>query len=209
MREYVAYYRVSTDKQGASGLGLEAQRNAVSQYIREGANVLEYIEVESGKRIINRPKLIEAIAECKKRKAILVIAKLDRLARSVHFISGLMESKVEFLAVDNPNANKLMVHMLAAFAEHERDMISLRTKEALAMAKRRGVKLGSPNPSNGAKAVKDHALAFNAPAKAIIEQMHKSGYTLVQIAKHLADTGIMTRNGGKWYPSSVRNILMR
>ena len=136
----IAYFRVSTDRQGKSGLGLEAQRESVNRYLESvGWNLIgEYVEVESGKRK-NRPQLAAALQACKKEKATLLIAKLDRLARNVHFISGLMESRVDFVAADNPHANKLMIHLLAAFAEHEREQISQRTKEALAAAKARGV----------------------------------------------------------------------
>jgi DNA invertase Pin-like site-specific DNA recombinase len=139
LRNFVAYYRVSTDRQGRSGLGLEAQSEAVRQHLsRESGNLLaEYIEVESGKRS-DRPQLAAALVVVKKAKATLIIAKLDRLARNVHFISGLIESAVDFVAADNPHANRLMVHMLAAFAEHEREQISTRTKDALAAAKARG-----------------------------------------------------------------------
>ena len=131
--KFVAYYRVSTDRQGRSGLGLEAQQRAVSEYLHGGPWELvgEYTEVESGKRS-DRPELAAALAACKKRKATLIIAKLDRLARNVHVISGLLESAVEFVAVDFPQANRLTIHILAAVAEHERDMISQRTKAALA-----------------------------------------------------------------------------
>jgi DNA invertase Pin-like site-specific DNA recombinase len=131
-------------EQADSGLGLEAQQKIVADYLNGGdwEMLEEYVEVESGKSHKKRPQLASAIASCKKHKATLIIAKLDRLSRNVAFVSALMESGVEFLAVDNPNANKLMVHMLAAFAEHERDQISQRTKVALAMAKKRGVQLG-------------------------------------------------------------------
>ena len=151
--QFIAYHRVSTDRQGESGLGLDAQRQAVTDYLNGGDWDLvdEFVEVESGKSHKNRPQLAAAMAACKREKATLVIAKLDRLARNVHFVSGLMEAGIDFVAVDNPHANKLMVHMLAAFAEHERDMISQRTKAALAAAKARGVKLGQarrrPSPS--------------------------------------------------------------
>jgi len=142
--KYVAYYRVSTDKQGRSGLGLEAQRQAVVDFINGNGNqvIAEFTEVESGKRN-DRPKLAEAMHRAKVTGATLVIAKLDRLARNVHFISGLMESRVDFVAVDFPQANRLTVHLLAAVAEHEREAISQRTKDALAAAKKRGVKLGN------------------------------------------------------------------
>ena len=133
---YVAYYRVSTQRQGQSGLGLDAQRQAVSRYVNGGQLVAEFTEVESGKRSTNRPQLQAALEECKRRHAVLLIAKLDRLARNVHFISGLMEAGVEFIAADMPFANKLTVHVMAAMAEWEREQISQRTKDALATAKR-------------------------------------------------------------------------
>src|SRR5262245_12543942 len=141
--KFVGYYRVSTDRQGRSGLGLDAQRDAVQRHLASHAGELvgEFCEVESGKRS-DRPQLAAAIAAAKKAKAILIIAKLDRLARNVHFISGMMESGVDFVAADNPHANKLMMHLLAAFAEHEREQISQRTKDALAAAKARGIRLG-------------------------------------------------------------------
>src|SRR2546423_2333114 len=149
---FVAYFRVSTDRQGKSGLGLEAQRKSVLDYLDGGrwSLVAEFTEIESGKHN-DRPELAAALAACKKHKARLVIAKLDRLSRNLAFIAALMESGVEFVAVDNPHANKLTVHVLAAVAEHEREMISQRTKAALAAAKARGVKLGNPN---GARALR-------------------------------------------------------
>src|SRR3954469_11857326 len=142
-RKFVAYYRVSTEKQGRSGLGLEAQQEAVRSYLNGGGWHLmaEVVEVESGKKN-DRPRLAEALRLCRLHGAILIIAKLDRLARNVAFISNLMESGVEFTAVDFPQANRLTVHILAAVAEHEREMISRRTKDALAAAKARGTKLG-------------------------------------------------------------------
>src|ERR671910_308678 len=140
---FVAYYRVSTDKQGRSGLGLEAQREAVQSFLNGGSWTLaaEVTEVESGKRN-DRPELDRALGLCRLYGATLVVAKLDRLARNVAFISKLMEERVEFVAVDFPKANRLTVHILAAVAEHEAEAISKRTKEALAAAKARGVKLG-------------------------------------------------------------------
>src|SRR6187397_2824308 len=143
-RRFVAYYRVSTDRQGKSGLGLEAQRKAILDYLNGGAWQLtaEFVEVESGKHS-DRPQLVAALETCRKHKAKLVIAKLDRLSRNLAFIATLMESGVEFIAVDNPHANKLTVHILAAVAQHEREMISERTKAALAAAKKRGQQLGN------------------------------------------------------------------
>lgn len=133
---FISYLRVSTAKQGESGLGLEAQRQAVIDYLngRSSELIAEFVEVESSKRD-DRPQLIAALEACRRQKATLVIAKLDRLARNVAFIAKLMEAGVSFLAVDNPHANKLMLHLLAAFVEHERDQIRARTKAALAAAK--------------------------------------------------------------------------
>ncbi|HIF24911.1 MAG TPA: recombinase family protein [Micavibrio sp.] len=139
---FVCYFRVSTDKQGIKGLGIEAQREAIRNYLalNGGEVVGSFEEVETGKKN-DRPELLQAIEKCRRTKATLLIAKLDRLGRNLHFISGLMESGIEFKAVDNPHANKFMVHMLAAFAEHERELIAERTKNALRAAKERGVKL--------------------------------------------------------------------
>jgi DNA invertase Pin-like site-specific DNA recombinase len=136
--KFVAYYRVSTAEQGKSGLGLDAQRKAVVDYLDGGKWELigEFTEVESGKRD-DRPELAKAVALCKRQKARLVVAKLDRLARDVHFITKLMKDKVDFVSVDNPYANKMTVQMMAVFGEAERDLISKRTKEALAAAKAR------------------------------------------------------------------------
>src|SRR5580704_1542251 len=140
---FVAYYRVSTQRQGRSGLGLEAQQKAVRDYLNGGdwRMVGEFVEVESGRRK-DRPRLAEALSMCRVHGAKLIIAKLDRLARNVAFISTLMDSGVDFEAADFPQANRLTIHILAAVAEHEARMISERTKAALAAAKRRGVKLG-------------------------------------------------------------------
>src|SRR3954471_2074689 len=154
--KFVAYYRVSTERQGRSGLGLEAQQEAVRAYLNGGSwrLVAEVIEVESGKRA-DRPKLAEALRLCRMHGGMLIIAKLDRLARNVAFVSNLMESGVEFTAVDFPQANRLTVHILAAVAEHEAQMISTRTKAALAAAKARGTKLGGHRgyvPTDAARA---------------------------------------------------------
>ena len=214
-KAFVAYFRVSTDKQSNSGLGLEAQRAAVLDFINGGAAslVAEFTEVESGKRN-DRPELAEALKACKKHKAKLVIAKLDRLARNVAFISNLMESKVDFVAVDMPDANRLTVHILAAVAEHEREMISQRTKAALQAAKARGVKLGSPDPKKGSAvgvaANKARADQFAANVVPIIGDIQASGVTSnLGIARALNARGIKTARGGEWYDSTVKNILAR
>src|SRR6185369_9410255 len=145
--KFIAYYRVSTERQGKSGLGLDAQRTAVLDYLNGGGWKLlgEFTEVETSKgrnALACRPQLRAALEACRKQKATLLIAKLDRLARNVHFISGLMESGVEFVAVDMPQANRFVVHILAAVAEQEAEAISKRTKAALAAARARGTKLG-------------------------------------------------------------------
>ena len=148
----IAYYRVSTTRQGQSGLGLEAQRKAVANFVHvKGWEVgSEYTEIESGRRN-DRPQLALAIADAKKHKAKLVIAKLDRLARNVHFVSGLMETNVDFVAVDMPTADRFMLHVYAAMAEEEGRRISQRTKAALAAAKARGIKLGANGKVLGEK----------------------------------------------------------
>jgi len=149
MLRFVAYYRVSTRRQGTSGLGLAAQKAAVAAYSKAsgGKIIAEYTEVESGKRV-DRPQLTQAIGHARLAKATLVIAKLDRLARNVSFTAGLMDSGVDFVACDNPHANKLTIHILAAVAESEATAISIRTRDALAAAKRRGKLLGSHRPGH-------------------------------------------------------------
>src|SRR5437870_6269731 len=174
--KFVAYFRVSTDRQGKSGLGLEAQRKSVLDYLDGGRWDLvgEFTEIESGKHN-DRPELEKALAACKKQKARLVIAKLDRLSRNLAFIATLMDSGVEFTAVDNPHANKLTIHILAAVAQHEREMISERTKAALQAAKARGKQLGNPRLAEAAKrgtaAVKANARQFAANVLPIIEEI--------------------------------------
>ncbi len=208
--KFVAYYRVSTAKQGQSGLGLEAQKTAVEGYLNGGNwNLVgEFVEVESGKRK-NRPQLNAALALCKKQKATLIIAKLDRLARNLHFISGLMESRIEFLAVDNPTANRLTVQILAAVAEEEARAISARTKAALASAKARGVVLGK----NGAKLGKinrKRAMKTAQGLKHVIQELRVAGVTTVrEIAHALNDRGVATPQGRQWHSTSVHRLLKR
>jgi DNA invertase Pin-like site-specific DNA recombinase len=211
--KFVAYFRVSTDKQGKSGLGLEAQREAVMNYLNGGRWTLvdEFTEVESGKRN-DRPELEMALAACKRQKAKLVIAKLDRLGRNLAFIATLMESGVEFVAVDNPHANKLTVHILAAVAQHERELISERTKAALAAAKRRGKRLGNPNLPKAAKrgvaALKANARRFAANVRPIIEEIMRAGATSHNaIAAKLNERNVRTARGGVWTHVQVGAIL--
>jgi DNA invertase Pin-like site-specific DNA recombinase len=217
---FIAYLRVTTDKQGHSGLGIEAQRKAVNDYLNGGDWRLlrEYVEVESGKHSA-RPQLTAALAHAKATGATVVIAKLDRLARNVASISSLMESGVEFVAANMPMANRLTVHVLAAVAEHEREMISQRTKAALAAAKARGTKLGNPNGARALRgrsntpavaAVKAAAAAHTAQVLPVIEAIRAKGkVNLHAIAAELNHRGTLTARGGQWYATTVRNTLAR
>jgi DNA invertase Pin-like site-specific DNA recombinase len=224
----VAYYRVSTKRQGESGLGLEGQQAAVQEFARRAGFelVASYIEVESGKRS-DRVELAKAIAHAKRSKATLVVAKLDRLARNVAFTSALMESGVDFVACDQPHANRLTIHILAAVAEHEAEMISQRTKAALAAAKVRGVKLGSARKGHwdgreerrkagaiaGAKAATEarKRLADEAYVDLIddLTAMRNDGLSFRAIADQLNGQGHTTRRGKPWNPMQVRNVLLR
>ncbi|MFC7477954.1 recombinase family protein [Dankookia sp. GCM10030260] len=212
MTGFVAYYRVSTDRQGRSGLGLDAQRAAVASFmVGRGELSAEFVEVESGRKN-DRPQLSAALDQCRRQRATLVIAKLDRLARNVAFVASLMESGVEFVAVDNPHADKLMLHMLSAFAEHEQRQISARTKAALAAAKARGVKLGGPNPAAAAARGRAVLAAQEAPVRAmalpIIRQMRETGATLRTIATALKTEGVPPLRGQAWHPETIRKLLV-
>jgi DNA invertase Pin-like site-specific DNA recombinase len=219
VQRFVAYYRVSTERQGKSGLGLEAQQKAVADYLNGGKWKLigEFTEIESGKRK-DRPELEKALRLCRTQKATLIIAKLDRLARNVHFISGLMESQVDFVAVDFPQANRLTVHILAAVAEHEAKMISDRTKAALGAAKARGVKLGgdrgsiATQASRGAKASaaarRRKIESRKADLLPVIEEMRTSSVTTFQgIAARLNELEYTAPRGGMWHANTVRRLL--
>ncbi len=207
----MAYYRVSTERQGESGLGLEAQREAVRRFIGPAPLLAEFTEVESGKRHTNRPELLRAIELCRKQRAVLVIAKLDRLARNVHFISGLMETGIEFVAADMPQANRLTIHVLAAFAEHEREAISQRTKGALQAARKRGAKLGNPRWQESiAKARRTKDPIPPAPQLLALMRRHRAeGMTFRAIAAQLNALGLRTPRGSQWYPSTVQRCLLR
>lgn len=204
----VAYYRVSTERQGQSGLGLNAQRSAVAAYAGGKDFLGEFVEVESGRKD-DRPQLAAALAMCRQKRAVLVIAKLDRLARSVAFISNLMESGVEFVAVDMPQANRLTLHILAAVAEHEREMIGQRTRAALAAAKARGTRLGNPRPDlmKAGAAASASAAQFRARVIPVIRILQEQGLSLRGIATELNTRGIHSARGRSWHAASVRQVL--
>jgi DNA invertase Pin-like site-specific DNA recombinase len=215
-KKYVSYLRVSTARQGESGLGLEAQRSAVVNYVNslpDGAEIVrEFVEIETGKRA-DRPVLAEAIRECKANDCILLVAKLDRLSRNLHFVTALMNSKVDFVASDNPHATPFLIHILVAVAEHERNMISNRTKLALEAAKRRGVKLGNPQYQDAiSKAVEARqkiAADRNAGLrKMVAEVMEKTGLSkLADIAQALNLRGIKTNRGSQFTPTQIHRLL--
>jgi DNA invertase Pin-like site-specific DNA recombinase len=218
--KFVSYLRVSTARQGASGLGLEAQRAAVTDYLNGGdwKLVQEVLEVESGKRN-DRPALADALRLCRKHRATLVIAKLDRLARNVAFISNLMESGVEFVACDMPQANRFVVHILAAVAEHEAEAISKRTKAALAAAKARGTQLGGRRVSaqRWSEIAQEARLARTAEADRraadllpVIRSIQAEGaVSLRQIAAGLNERNVTTPRGGDWSAVQVQRVMPR
>jgi DNA invertase Pin-like site-specific DNA recombinase len=191
---------------------MEAQRDAVGRYVQNRGHVAaEFVEVESGRKHTNRLQLLAALVECRKHKAILVIAKLDRLARNVHFISGLMNSDVEFVAVDNPTASRLTIHILAAVAEHEREMISERTKAALAAAKVRGIKLGNPRAAEAL--IKARAAIVTPPIDPntldTMIELRLRGFTYQGIASRLNAMKLRTARGYEWYGGTVDRVLSR
>jgi DNA invertase Pin-like site-specific DNA recombinase len=217
--KFVAYYRVSTARQGRSGLGLEAQKEAVRSHLNGGSWILvaEVVEIESGKRS-DRPKLSEALRLCRLHNAVLIIAKLDRLARNVAFISNLMESGVEFVAVDFPQANRLTVHILAAVAEHEAKAISIRTKDALAAAKARGVQLGGDRGNLPAVAAQGRAVSLHrrqekarvrvVDISPIVAEIRAEGAcSLREIARALNERNIPTTRGSSWSAVQVSRLL--
>jgi DNA invertase Pin-like site-specific DNA recombinase len=215
-----AYYRVSTHAQGKSGLGLEAQRKAVADFAaREGFEIVgEHVEVETGKgadALDRRPVLAAALAEAKKAKAAVIVAKLDRLSRDVAFVAGLMAKGVPFIVAElGADADPFMLHLFAALAEKERAMISARTKAALAAAKERGVKLGNPGIAEARiKAEESRAAGADEFARnvaPVIRAIQAQGVTTLRgIARELVTRKIETRRGGTWSPVQVSDLLKR
>ncbi len=216
----VGYVRVSTSQQGRSGLGLEAQREALERFaLAEGLPLHRvFVEIETGKgadALDRRPQLVAALSEARRQRSAVVVAKLDRLSRDVHFISGLMAHRVPFVVAElGSDVDPFMLHLLAAFAERERAEISRRTKSALAAAKARGVVLGGPklDEARESAVVKIKALADQRAANVlpVIREIRRAGATsLHQIAAALNARGITTPRGGQWHASTVRNVLSR
>ena len=205
---FVSYLRVSTDKQGEHGYGLDAQRKAVEDFLNGGnwKLISEFVEIESGKRN-DRPQLAAALAVCKKRKARLVIAKLDRLARNVAFIANLMDGKIDFVCCDMPQATRLTIHVLAAVAEHEREMISARTRAGLAAAKARGVVLGCPRLPELNLARRAAAIERAQAIAPVLAEF--SGLSARAAAAELNARKIETPNGARWSSKTVTRARER
>jgi DNA invertase Pin-like site-specific DNA recombinase len=226
MTSFVAYYRVSTKKQGDSGLGLDAQKTAVESHVKGAAGKLlaSYREVESGKRS-DRPELAKALLHAKRSKSTLLVAKLDRLSRNVHFLSGLMESKVPFVCCDNPTATPVTIHIFAALAEQETKAISERTTKALAEARKEGTLLGSARPGHwdgredrrraggikgrkaSAKVRREDARKAHEELCPILLSLRAEGLTLAKMADRLNAEGWKTRQGKDWNVVGVCRFL--
>lgn len=219
MKNYIAYYRVSRKVQGLSGLGLSAQKSSVEKYVagQDGKILKEFTEVETGTNKRDRVEIHKAIQQAKNEGAILVIAKLDRLARNVNFVSSLMDAGIEFLAVDMPSANHFTIHIFSALAEQEAKLISSRTKLALAELRKRGVVLGNPkNLTNEARAkgterIKENAINNdrNRQAQSIIGNCKEKGMTYRQIADYLNELNFKTRYGKLFLPATVLQLYNR
>jgi DNA invertase Pin-like site-specific DNA recombinase len=224
MATIIGYLRVSTKGRGESGLGLEAQRTAIESYAKQSsANVVTYYTEVESEKLANRPELAKALAHCRRSKATLIVAKIDRLARNVAFLSALMDSKVPFVACDNPHANRLTLHILAAVAEAEAKAISDRTKAALTAYRARGGKLGAEllqcrnltpvsiakGQKLGAAAARRVATEAYADIAEALRSRRDAGQTLKQIADHLNSEGHTTRRGKPWNPVQVLRVLNR
>lgn len=212
--KFVAYYRVSTEKQGKSGLGIEAQQHSVRQFLNGGDWELlaEFTEIETGKND-DRPQLERAMNECRLTGATLVIAKIDRLSRNAAFLIGLKDAGISFVAADMPGANQMTIGIMALVAQQEREAISQRTKEALAAAKARGAKLGGyrggpmVNGKAGTEALQQKAAAFRASVRPLVTELRDQGMSQRQIAAELDRRSVRTPRGGKWTAKAVAAVL--
>ena len=219
--EYVAYLRVSTQKQGYSGLGLEGQKQIIRNYLSHKNPIAEYIEIESGRKTDKgRPKLKEALELCRKTGAKLVVAKLDRLSRNIAFLSQLLESDVDIVFCDFPQANKMVLHILAAISQYEAELVATRTKQALAAKKAQGYTLGNPEhlmdklDEAVAKSVETNKRKAeenpnNKRAAAMLKVLAKEGKTLQEMADYLNEQGFTTSKGYRFSRSSVHVLLKR
>lgn len=219
MKKFVAYYRVSRKEQGISGLGLSAQKSSVEKYVasQDGIILNDYTEIETGTNKRERIEIHNAIELAKNERAILVIAKLDRLARNVNFVSSLMDAGIEFVAVDMPSANNFTIHIFSALAEQEAKLISSRTKLALAELKKKGVKLGSPKNltsdarAKGIERIKSNAINNdrNRQAQSIILNCKEKEMSYREIADYLNKLNFKTRNGNQFYGATVLQLYKR
>lgn len=219
MKKFVSYYRVSRKEQGLSGLGLSAQRTAVEKYVisQNGKIIGDYTEIETGTNKKERVEIQKAIKQAKNEGAILVIAKLDRLARNVSFVSSLMDAGIEFLAVDMPSANNFTIHIFSALAEQEAKLISSRTRLALAELRKSGVVLGNPKNLNdeartkGVKAIKQNAINNdrNRQAQSVILSCKERGMSYREIAKYLNELNFKTRYGNQFLAPTVHQLYSR
>lgn len=219
MGNYIAYLRQSTTKQERSGLGIEAQRDIINSFIKEGVILAEYVETESGRKS-DRPKLQEALTLCRKTNSILIVAKLDRLSRNVAFTSKLLESDVEIIFCDFPQANRLILHIISSIAEYEANLISQRTRQSLKAKKERGVKLGKSENlmnkhneavarSNQTNRIKAKNNANNMRAVALLRSMIKEGLTISQMTKQLNEQGFVSSKGCKFQIIQVQRLIQR
>lgn len=217
--QYVAYLRVSTQKQGFSGLGLEAQREIIRNHLHGTNPIAEFVEVESGRKS-DRPKLKEALALCRKDGATLIVAKLDRLARSVSFLSGLLESDVEIVFCDFPQANKMVLHIISAISQYEAELIAARTKVSLQAKKSRGFKLGNPEHllekhkqaiQNSIKTCKAKADSNpnNKRAVAMLRTLVKEKHSYKEMAEILNNEGFVSSKGCAFTKSTVYKLIKR
>lgn len=215
MEQFIAYYRASTQRQGASGLGLEAQKSAVLSFLNSRTLIAEFKDIETGKNDF-RPELLKAIELAKQTNSTLVIAKLDRLSRNLTFISTLMDTKVKFVCCDMPDANELTISIFGALAQWERQRIADRTRYALQALKARGVKLGTP--ANFTESVRKlgplklkqiaESNSNNQKAKKVINLLHKNGKSLREIAAELNESGFKTARGNDFGPEQVRRLVV-